>query len=344
MPELRKDPIIGRWVIISTERGKRPTDFPARTDRVDARMCPFCPGNESATPPEILALREDGTEPNTPGWRVRAISNKFPALMIEGDLQREGVGIFDKMNGVGAHEVIIETPDHEQELEHLPVSQVAEVLWMYRARVLDLQKDSRFRYIMVFKNKGVAAGASLSHSHSQLIATPVVPKRVAEELDGAHKYYEYKERCIFCDIIRQELGDGTRVVTENESFVALAPFAPRFPFETWLLPKAHQARFVEISEESVQLMAAILKDCLWRIGRVLNNPPYNFMIHAAPHANGHGLQYHWHIEIIPKLTRVAGFEWGTGFYINPTPPEDAAKYLREISANCTSPVTTCSSP
>ncbi len=344
MPELRKDPIIGRWVIISTERGKRPTDFPARTDRVDSRMCPFCPGNESATPPELLAIRDDGTAPNTPGWRVRAISNKFPALKIEGDLQREGVGIFDKMNGIGAHEVIIETPDHEQELEQLPVSQVAEVLWMYRARVLDLQKDSRFRYIMVFKNKGVAAGASLSHSHSQLIATPVVPKRVAEELDGAHKYYEYKERCIFCDIIRQELGDGTRVVAENESFVALAPFAPRFPFETWLLPKAHQARFVDISEESVQPMAAILKDCLWRIGRILNNPPYNFMIHAAPHANGHGLQYHWHVEIIPKLTRVAGFEWGTGFYINPTPPEDAAKYLREVSANCTSPVTTCSSP
>jgi len=329
MPELRKDPIIGRWVIISTERGKRPTDFPARTDRVDGRMCPFCPGNESATPPEVLALRDNGTKENTPGWRVRAISNKFPALKIEGQLNREGVGIFDKMNGVGAHEVVIETPDHSMELERLPVAQVAEVIWMYRERALDLQKDSRFRYIMLFKNKGVAAGASLSHSHSQLIATPVVPKRVAEELSGAAKYYDYKERCIFCDIIRQELSDGIRVVAENESFVALEPFAPRFPFETWLLPKKHESQFGRIADEEIGSFSAILKDTLQRLEGVLNNPPYNYMIHTAPHANGSQLDYHWHVEIIPKLTRVAGFEWGTGFYINPTPPEYAAQYLRE---------------
>jgi UDPglucose--hexose-1-phosphate uridylyltransferase len=335
MPELRKDPVIGRWVIIATERGKRPTDFPTRTDRVDSRICPFCPGNESATPPEILTLREHGTYPNTPGWRVRTISNKFPALKIEGDLQREGVGIFDKMNGIGAHEVIIETPNHEQELESMSISQVAEVLWMYRERVLDLEKDSRFRYVMVFKNKGVAAGASLSHSHSQLIATPVVPKRVAEELSGAHKYFEYKERCIFCDIVRQELNDKIRVISENDSFVAIEPFAPRFPFETWLLPKQHESRFVKIGDDRIESLAAVLKDCLWRISTVLNNPPYNYMIHAAPHTSEHGLQYHWHIELIPKLTRVAGFEWGTGFYINPTPPEDAAQYLRE--AQVTSP-------
>ncbi len=339
MPELRKDPVIGRWVIISTERGKRPTDFPARTDRVDSRMCPFCPGNETATPPEILALRKDGTEPNTAGWRVRAISNKFPALKIEGELQREGVGIFDKMNGVGAHEVIIESPNHEQELEHLSTAQVAEVLWVYRERVLDLQRDSRFRYVMIFKNKGVAAGASLSHSHSQLIATPVVPKRVAEEVDGAHKYYEYKERCIFCDIVRQELSDGVRVIAENDAFVALEPFAPRFPFETWLLPKEHESRFVRIDDDRIEAFAAILKDCLWRISKVLKSPPYNFMIHSAPHSSEHGLQYHWHVELIPKLTRVAGFEWGTGFYINPTPPEDAARYLREVQAEDPAPVT-----
>jgi len=329
MPELRKDPIIGRWVIISTERGKRPTDFPSRTDRVDSRICPFCPGNESATPPEILALREDGTEPNTPGWRVRAISNKFPALKIEGDLKREGVGIFDKMNGIGAHEVIIETPDHNQELEKLPVSQIADVIRVYRDRALDLQKDSRFRYVMLFKNKGVAAGASLSHPHSQLIATPVVPKRVVEELEGARMYHEYKERCIFCDIVRQELADGTRVVIENDMFVALEPFAPRFPFETWLIPKQHEARFAQSPEETIESFAAVLKDILQRLESVLNNPPYNFMIHSAPHVNDHQLEYHWHVEIIPKLTRVAGFEWGTGFYINPTPPEDAAEYLRE---------------
>lgn len=336
MPELRKDPVIGRWVIISTERSKRPTDFSRSTEQTDDRICPFCPGNESATPPELLAVREDGTQPNTPGWRVRAISNKFPALKIEGDLSREGVGIFDKMNGVGAHEVIIETPDHGRELEQLPVAQVAEVLWAYRERTLDLQKDSRFRYVMLFKNKGVAAGASLAHSHSQLIATPVVPKRVAEELDGAQRYYDYKERCIFCDIIRQESDDGVRVIDRNDDFIAIAPFAPRFPFETWVLPRQHEAKFHRISDAHLGSFAAILKDTLQRLEVVLDNPPYNFMVHTAPHlgrgdgrGEGHDLAYHWHLEIIPQLIRVAGFEWGTGFYINPTPPEDAAQYMRE---------------
>lgn len=329
MPELRKDPIIGRWVIISTERGKRPTDFPPRTDRIDTRMCPFCPGNESATPPEILALRDNGTQPNTPGWRVRAISNKYPALKIEGELNREGVGLFDRMNGIGAHEVVIETADHDKELEQLSIDQVAEVVWVYRERALDLQKDTRFRYLMLFKNKGVSAGASLSHSHSQLIATPVVPKRVSEELEGSRRYYDYKERCIFCDIIRQELSQGERVVTQNESFVAFAPFAPRFPFETWVLPKFHNSQFPRITDGDIRPFAAILKDTLQRLEGVLNNPPYNFMVHTAPHTDSHSLEYHWHVEIIPKLTRVAGFEWGTGFYINPTPPEDAAQYLRE---------------
>jgi len=330
MPELRKDPVIGRWVIISTERGKRPTDFPPRTDRIDTRMCPFCPGNESATPPEILALRDNGTAPNAPGWRVRAISNKYPALKIEGELNREGVGLFDKMNGVGAHEVIIETPDHDKELEQLSVEQVTDVIWVYRERALDLQKDMRFRYLMLFKNKGVSAGASLSHSHAQLIATPVVPKRVSEELEGSRRYYEYKERCIFCDIIKQEISMNERVVAQNESFLALAPFAPRFPFETWVLPKFHSSQFPKLADQDIRLFAAILKDTLQRLEGVLNNPPYNFMIHTAPHTNGHDLEYHWHVEIIPKLTRVAGFEWGTGFYINPTPPEDAAQYLRGI--------------
>ncbi len=331
MPELRKDPIIGRWVIISTERGKRPTDFPSHTDRIDGRMCPFCPGNEAATPPEIMAIRDEGTSPNTPGWQVRAISNKFPALKIEGELNREGVGIFDRMNGVGAHEVIIESPDHDLELEKLPPEHAANVVRMYRDRMLDLERDSRFRYIMLFKNKGVSAGASLSHPHTQLIATPVVPKRVAEELDGAQRYYEYKERCIFCDIVRQELHDNLRVVSENDAFVALAPFAPRFPFETWILPKQHESRFTRITDEDIIAFADTLKDTLRRLAGVLNNPPYNFMVHTAPHVNSHELAYHWHVEVIPKLTRVAGFEWGTGFYINPTPPEEAAKYLRELN-------------
>jgi UDPglucose--hexose-1-phosphate uridylyltransferase len=328
MPELRKDPIIGRWVIISTERGKRPSDFSSVPKRRDNKLCPFCPGNESATPPEILAFRPNSSEPNKPGWTLRVISNKFPALRIEGDLNREGRGIFDKMNGVGAHEVIIETPDHNKDLIDLDKKQVEDVIWAYRERTVDLKKDPRFRYILIFKNQGEAAGASLEHSHSQLIATPIVPKRVSEELEGAGKYYEYKERCIFCDIIKQEISESERVVLQNDSFISIEPFAPRFPFETWILPKEHLPAFEGIKKEKIPALAAILKETLQRLAKALNNPPYNYILHTSPVDSYDSDDYHWHIEIMPKLTRVAGFEWGTGFYINPTAPEDAASYLR----------------
>jgi UDPglucose--hexose-1-phosphate uridylyltransferase len=330
MPELRKDPIIGRWVIISTERGKRPTDFSSVPKRRDNKLCPFCPGNESATPPEILAFRPDSSEPNKPGWTLRVISNKFPALRIEGDLNREGKGIFDKMNGVGAHEVIIETPDHSKDLIDLDKKQVEDIIWAYRERSIDLKNDPRFRYILIFKNQGEAAGASLEHSHSQLIATPIVPKRVTEELEGAGEYYEYKERCIFCDIIKQEISENERVVLQNDSFISIEPFAPRFPFETWILPKKHAPAFEEIKKEEVPALATILKETLQRLAKALNNPPYNYILHTSPVDHEYSEEYHWHIEIMPKLTRVAGFEWGTGFYINPTAPEDAASYLKEM--------------
>ena len=330
MPELRKDPIVGRWVIISTERGKRPTDFSTLSEKKENSACPFCPGNESATPPEVLAFRPNDSEPNKPGWTLRVISNKYPALMIEGDLNREGRGIFDKMNGVGAHEVIIETPDHLKEMTDLSDKEMEDVIWAYRERTVDLKKDPRFRYIIIFKNRGEAAGASLEHSHSQLIATPIVPKRAIEELDGAHKYYEYKERCIFCDIVRQEISENMRIVAQNDAFLSIEPFAPRFPFETWILPKQHCPSFEDIKKGDVSLLAKILKETLFRLAKALNNPPYNYLIHSSPVNSRQTEEYHWHLEIMPKLTRVAGFEWGTGFYINPTAPEDAAKYLKEI--------------
>ena len=331
MPELRKDPIIGRWVIISTERGKRPSDFSGTLKRrKERKLCPFCPGNESATPPEIMAFRPDSSEPNQPGWTLRVISNKYPALRIEGNLNREGVGIFDKMNGVGAHEVIIETPEHDKDLVDLNSKQMQDVIWAYRGRTIDLKKDPRFRYILIFKNQGEAAGASLEHSHSQLIATPIVPKRVMEEVESASKYYSYKERCIFCDIVKQEISDDERVVIQNEHFVSLEPFAPRFPFETWILPKKHLSAFEDIKKEDIPALASILLETLQRLTKALNNPPYNYVIHTSPVDNDYAEEYHWHIEIMPKLTRVAGFEWGTGFYINPTTPEDAAAYLKEI--------------
>ena len=331
MPELRKDPVTNSWVIISTERGKRPSDFGTEPRPPRPGFCPFCPGNEEKTPPEIVVYRNDGAAPNTPGWRVRVVANKFPALVIEGELERQTEGIYDKMSGVGAHEVIIETPDHDQTLPAMPEQKVEEVLWAYRDRILDLKRDPRFQYILVFKNHGEAAGASLDHTHSQLIATPIVPKRVQEEVDGVKQYYAEKRRCVYCDMVQQELAYGGRVVSANDHFVAMAPFASRFPFETWIVPRTHEASFEDIGKQEYVSLARILKETLHRIERLLSDPPYNFVLHSAPFRQEKPVQYHWHIEITPRLTRLAGFEWGTGIYINPTPPEEAAQYLRDAA-------------
>lgn len=331
MPELRKDPVTSRWVIISSERGKRPTDFPTEPERPRGGFCPFCPGNEDKTPPELLAYRSDGSAPNTPGWSLRVVPNKFPALRIEGDVNRQGDGIYDKMDGIGAHEVIIEAPGHKDSLATLPETRVEDALWAFRDRVLDLKKDQRFRYILLFKNHGEAAGASLEHTHSQLIATPIVPKRVREEVDGAREYYNYKERCVYCDMVRQELGQGVRCIAENDDFVTIAPFASRFPFETWILPKSHAAAFEDAQKQQYVHLAQVLKELLHRLDAVLGNPPYNLIVHNAPLRESDGRAYHWHLELMPKLTRVAGFEWGSGFYINPTPPEEAARFLRDAT-------------
>lgn len=330
MPELRKDPVTGRWVIISTDRAKRPSDFAREPVILKGGFCPFCYGHEDKTPPEIIAYRPDGSARNTPGWRLRVVPNKFPALGIEGSLDRQGEGLYDKMSGIGAHEVIIETPDHDKSLMQLADRRVEDVLWAYRDRIVDLKNDKRFRYILIFKNHGPAAGASLEHSHSQLIALSVVPKRVREEVDNCKTYYTLKERCLFCDIIRQEVESGVRIISENEHFMTIAPWAPRFPFETWILPKTHGSAFENSPSHIYEGLARILKDLLVRMDRVLDSPAYNYIIHTSPVGEETNAYYHWHIEMMPKLTKVAGFEWGTGFYINPTPPEESAKFLREV--------------
>jgi len=229
---------------------------------------------------------------------------------------------------VGDHEVVIETPRHNAKLSDLQVEEMENILWAYRERIRDMKTDSRFRYAMVFKNYGTAAGASLEHSHSQLIALPIVPKRVFEEMEGARNYYNYRDRCIFCDIIRQEIREEIRIIEENGEIIALAPFASRFPFETWILPKDHRPSFEEMGD--YKALAQILLSILNRMDRILDNPPYNFVIHTSHFRESYNEYYHWHLEIMPKLTKVAGFEWGTGFYINPTLPEDAAKSFREV--------------
>jgi UDPglucose--hexose-1-phosphate uridylyltransferase len=329
LPELRKDPITGRWVIIATERARRPSDFIRQpVPPATVRICPFCYGSEQKTPPEVLAYRPGGG-PNQPGWSVRVVPNKFPALGIEGELNRQGEGMYDKMNGIGAHEVVIESPDHKLTMAEMTERQIEEVLWAFRDRVNDLKKDTRFRYIVLFKNHGEMAGATLEHPHSQLIALAVIPKRAKEELDGAKAYFDFKERCVYCDILRHEASCGVRVVAETERLMVIAPWAPRFPFETWIVPKRHESHFETADNPTLQNLAWVIRTTLRKIDKVLERPAFNLIVHSAPVQDSHMEQYHWHIEVIPKLSKVAGFEWGTGFHINPTPPEEAASVLRE---------------
>jgi UDPglucose--hexose-1-phosphate uridylyltransferase len=340
MAELRKDPILGRWVIIATERSKRPSSYHIEKETCYTKpdKCPYCEGHEHMTPPEVYALRTKDSKPNTPGWKVRVVPNKYPALEMTPSLGKSSVGIFGMMTGFGVHEVIIETPDHKKEAKDQSIDEIKNWLCALQERVKAIHNDRRFKYTLIFKNKGRGAGASLSHPHHQMIATPITPKRVKEELESTREYYKVNKRCIFCDIIRQEFEIERRVVYENDAFVAFCPYASRFPFETWILPKRHYADFYdrEIAEKTLSLAVA-LKTVLQMLSRAIGEPEYNYIIHAAPNrypreGYWHTIEedYHWHIELFPRLIRTAGFEWGSGFYINPTPPEDAAKFMREL--------------
>jgi len=342
MPELRKDPIVGRWVIISTERAKRPDQFGENFDPGPPELtpCPFCAGNESLTPKEIFSIRPKQIPADSPGWELRVVPSIGPFLRIEGELDRRGKGVYDITNGIGAHEVVIETSRHINNMADLPREQILKIINCYIDRINDLERDKRFKYVLVFKNYGWSAGGSMiKHAKSQLIATPVNPKRVKEELAGSKQYFEFHERCVFCDLINQELTSRERIVLDIGGFIAVVPFAPRFPFETWILPKKHSCDFAALDNSSRDNLAEILRRSLLKLKTGLNDPPYNYVIHSAPfrrpkpgYWKSIEQDYHWHIEIIPRLTRVAGFEWGTGFYICPLSPEDAAKFLREVKA------------
>ncbi len=338
MPELRKDPILGRWIIISQEREKRPTDFIVETDVVRGGFCPLCPGNENTTPSEVLAYGRNHPAPNTPGWTLRVVPNKYPALIIEGELDKQGEGPYDKMNGIGAHEVIVETPSHNEPFSQMEPERLVNVFFAYRDRTVDLGRDPRFQYVIVFKNFGRAAGASLEHSHSQLIALPILPRMIVSELEGSLSYYKYKDRCIFCDIIRHEVQYGSRLVCANADFLCITPFAPRSPFEMWVLPKRHSSCFSSMADPLFISLSRLFSEVMRRLDACIPNVPFNFVLHTGPLRSQPLEHFHWHFEIMPKLTMMAGFEWGSGFYINPTPPEDAAHYLREINLSSLPPV------
>ena len=282
MPELRKDPIIGRWVIISTARGKglRPLVRPRKNRLVSFAL--FVPAMKTRPLPKSSPFAPPASQPDTPGWSLRVVPNKFPALRIEGELDRRAEGMYDKMNGIGAHEVIIESPEHHDTLATVSPSHLEKILLAYRSRINELYKDSRFKFISVFRNQGEAAGASLAHPHSQMIALPIVPKRLMEELQGSQDHFHHKERCVYCDIIRQEKEHGARIISANQDFLSLAPFASRFPFETWILPQRHSSSFEEIPEHLYASLADIFSETVKRLAVTLNDPPYNIMLHTSP--------------------------------------------------------------
>ncbi len=332
--ELRKDPLLGRWVaVLNNSLG--PADYPVSSPEDHEKTCILCQGRESEVPGEIASVR--GRDDRSGRWLTRVIPNFSPVFQIEGELGRRGEGMYDKMNAVGANEIIIESPDRSLPPEEIGLDQMARVIMPYRDRIADLEKDHRLRYTLIYKNSGKDAGATFSHPISHLTSTPVIPKRVKEELDGAKQYFAYKERCLFCDIMKEELRFGSRVIIETRHFLAFCPYASKFPFEAWILPKRHSCAFQEILAEELEDMALILSTVLKKLKLLFRGVAFNYFIHTAPnrmprkdHWHTLGEDFHWHLEIMPRFLKTTGFEWGSGFYILPTSPENASKYLREV--------------
>jgi UDPglucose--hexose-1-phosphate uridylyltransferase len=329
---LRYDVTTNDWVIFAPERMRRPHDLKKAAPVVPPSegLCPFCPGNERLTGPEIYALR-GGTAPNTPGWSVRVIPNKFPALRIEEDHHRHEDGpLFRFMGSCGAHEVIIETPEHDSVLALQPVEHVEFVLRTLQLRFNDLIGDTRFQTTVLFKNHGEGAGASLRHPHWQLIATPVVPRTLRLKHAVATDYFDQTGDCLYCVLLQEELAARQRVVAENDHYAAIVPYAAHVPFETWILPKGHRSSFGREEPHRIRPLAELLKIVLAKLYVGLENPDFNLTVNTAPRGDEDKRYFLWHMEILPRLTKPAGFELGSGMSINTVLPEEAARFLREV--------------
>lgn len=312
-----------RWVIVAPERGARPSDFLTKGRTSDGGFCPLCPGNEASTPPAIHTIRDEAGD-----WLVRVIPNRFPAVRVEEPLSRKAAGIYDWVSGFGAHEVIVETREHDLSLWEVGEKDREEVLAAFRERLADLGNDRRLRWAIVFKNRGAEAGATLRHEHSQLLALPLVPREARERWEGSRAYFRRTERCVYCDVAEEERRLEVRMVEESRSFLAFCPYASRAPFETWILPRNHASDYSSITQEEIADLSRILAGVMGRIDRALERPSINMMLHSAPLQERASEHFHWHLEIAPATQRMGGFEWGAGAFINPTPPEEAARFLR----------------
>lgn len=325
-PELRRDPVVGRWVIVSTERGRRPTDYPKEPSRPPAAVdCPFCPGRDPATPPESAVSRDA----NAGLRRPQVMRSLHPLIAADEEFLKQGEGMFDMMTGYGEHEVVIDAPEHDASYAAMSVDDLLELIRLWRERIRVLSRRPHVRCVTLFGNRGAGAGAAIDHLHSQLIATPTAPRRLTEEIATCYAYFQAKERCVLCDLCETEAA-GPRRIHENESFLLMAPYAARFPYEMWLAPRVHASHFEEIDDADARRLAEMLSVAFRLLARVAGDPPYSFVVHSAPSAERGMVHYHWHLEILPRLANTAGFEWGTGFYINALPPETAAESMRGL--------------
>ncbi len=330
MPEFRQNYVSKEWVIIASERALRPDEMGARVPpKAEVPMyrkdCPFCPGNEEQTPPAVYSVEEGGQ------WRLRVVPNKFAALNPDQPVGRQCMGPFLQAGGFGVAEVVIESPHHDQSLSTLPVPDVERVLRAFRSRYLAVASDRRINLITIFRNFGVLAGTSLEHPHSQIIATPIVPPHVRGGWYAAQLQYDAFGSCPYCEMLQGEMEQKHRLVTETEHFVAFCPYASRTPFELRIYPRRHHACFAWVNEREIEDLAYVLRDTLARLRVGVNNPDYNFVIRSAAAGDEDSRYLHWYLVVIPKITTPAGFEIGTGIYINVVPPEFAAEHLRAVA-------------
>ena len=326
MSELRRDPITGRSVIIAPER-LRPMVH--RNGVIDDGLCPFCEGQEAIAGRELLAWHTPGGAYNGRGWRVRVVPNRVPALRVESHYAESTDTLLQTLGGLGAHEVIIESPDHRATWSTMPPADLWLTLWAWRERMRDLRRDVRMKSFLIVKNVGAAAGATLDHPHSQLVALPFVPPHLEEEIARARTRYDAAAVCAFCMLIDHELRAAARIIAKDDTTIALTPFASRVPFETWVMSRTHGAAFDEQTDEALGAIAERLCDTMKRLDLTLATPPHTVLLHTAPVGETDRASYHWHLEIIPRLAPESGLAWDGGIHINPVPPEEAARPLRE---------------
>jgi UDPglucose--hexose-1-phosphate uridylyltransferase len=335
MSEIRQDPTTKEWVIVAPERAKRPQHMPKRTPAHELpdweESCPFCPGNENQTPDEVFRLPSSNQET---AWQVRVVPNRFTALTIPGNLRRREEGpLFRKMDGLGVNEVIIETPSHNTPMALMTREQVEKVLIAYQQRYNALKKNRQLKFITIFKNYGWASGTSLIHPHSQLVATPFAATYYRRKFDVAVEHYDDIGRCLYCDLVAEELRRGERIVAETGEFIVLHPYASHVPYETWIIPKTHCASFGLFPETHLAELSAVLKNTLLCLYQGLDNPAFNYMFDTSTTEDEDDPYYHWHIRIVPRLTTIAGFEMGSGMYITTAVPEDTARVIKQ-AADC----------